>query len=66
MIGKQISIDSETMKGLLAPPEDFLGPLVEAVVQEGVAVESIFVGQPGSTLSSSGWLAVSVNALRVG
>ncbi len=39
MTRKQVSIDTETMKGLLAQQEDFLKPLVEAVVQEVLEAE---------------------------
>jgi putative transposase len=39
MTRKQVSIDTETMKGLLVQQEDFLKPLVEAVVQEVLEAE---------------------------
>lgn len=39
MTRKQISIDGEMIKGLLSQPEDFLKPLVQAVVQEVLEAE---------------------------
>ena len=47
MTRKQISIDTEAMKGLLTQQEDFLKPLVQAVVQEVLEVEFEFRGANG-------------------